>query len=89
MIIHQPSLHRFALKGKEDKAYIAYTLENNVCTVKHTEVDKSLGGQGIAAQLALTLYDWTQSQKYVLHSECEYMTAWLKRHSVPPGDDRK
>lgn len=89
MIIHQSSLHRFALKGNEDKAFMEYTLENNVCTVKHTEVDKSLAGQGIAAQLAQALYDWVVSQKYILHSECSYMSRWMKRHSVPDSNDRK
>jgi uncharacterized protein len=82
MIIHQPDQNRFVCQGLEDKALIEYRLEGNVCTVTHTFVDSSLRGQGMAGQLAGALYDWAKEQSYTIASECEYMTAWMKRKKL-------
>ncbi len=79
MVTHEKETHRFIIEKPEGTCYMEYTLQDMTCTVLHTVVPKALSGQGLAGQLAQACYDWAMANHYTLHSECSYMTAWLKR----------
>lgn len=84
MIIHEKENHRFVLPKPEGLCCLEYNLEGTLCTVIHTVVPDSLSGQGLAGQLAQAFYDWASSQGFSVHSDCSYMTGWMKRKGIEP-----
>ena len=50
-----------------------YRKEDNVLDLYHTEVDKSYGGRGIAADLVDCLVAFARENSYKIHPTCSYV----------------
>lgn len=87
MITHDSKNNRFVISDINKDAYIEYVISGDTLTVTHTFVDESLRGKGLAGKLASALFEWAQKNHYEIHSECAYMTAWLKRHNHLPSNE--
>lgn len=83
MVQHDEQNHVFTIENPEGTSRLEYTEDDQSVTVLHTVVPEQLSGRGLAGQLAAAAMAYTQQQGKAIHSECSYMTAWLKRHPVP------
>ena len=51
-----------------------------VVRLVHTEVDPSLGGQGIAGQLTKQVADWLREEGLKAELSCSYAVRWFSKH---------
>lgn len=82
MVNHDASNHKFTIDNPEGVSWLEYAEDDQSVTVLHTVVPSTLSGRGLAGQLAAAAWDYTQKQHKEIRSECSYMTAWLKHHSI-------
>lgn len=80
MVTHDKVKETFQISQKESISYLTYHISNHILTVYHTVVPQELRGRGLAAKLAEAVYAWAKEKNYTIHSECSYMSAWLKHH---------
>ena len=52
----------------------------DVVVVPHTEVDRSLRGQGVAGRLVAFVLDDVRSQGLTVDPQCWYVAEYLQRH---------
>jgi predicted GNAT family acetyltransferase len=62
------------------KAYIKYTLSDDVLIIESTKVDPSLRGQGIAAILVEYAVMFARKNNYNLKATCSYARKQLKNN---------
>lgn len=62
-----------ALDGDKVVGVCDYRKEDNVLDLYHTEVDKSYGGRGIAADLVDCLVAFARENSYKIHPTCSYV----------------
>ena len=62
-----------ALDGDKVVGIYDYRKEDNVLDLYHTEVDKSYGGRGIAADLVDCLVAFARENSYKIHPTCSYV----------------
>lgn len=64
----------FYMGDEEDKkAYIHYTLEDNLMIIDETVVDESLQNQGIAGQLLTHAVNYARKNNFKIKPECSYV----------------
>lgn len=79
-IIHLQEDNRFEVKIGEDTAYVEYTLHSESLDIEHTFVPKPMEGQGLAAALVKSAYDYALANHLKPLATCSYAVAWLERH---------
>lgn len=79
-IIHLQEDNRFEIRMNENTAYVEYTLHDGNLDIEHTFVPKQLEGQGMAASLVKTAYDYALASNLKPLATCSYAVAWLNRH---------
>ena len=79
-IQHDLKKNLFLTTINGDTAYVDYRIDNHELDIRHTIVPKPLEGQGIAAALVKTAYDYALSHQLTPVATCAYAVAWLKRH---------
>lgn len=57
--------------------------EPDTCTIKHTFVDDSLRGQGMAGELVKMAVGQIIRQGKNVSASCSYAKHWLEKHSAP------
>ncbi len=62
-----------ALDGEKVVGVCDYRKEDNVLELYHTEVDKSYGGRGIAADLVDELVAFARKNSYKIRPTCSYV----------------
>lgn len=79
IISHEESGHRGAFyieQGGKRVAEMTYSRANpTLVIIDHTEVDKSLGGQGIARKLLDTAVTWARATNTKVMATCPYASA--------------
>ncbi|MDY6084707.1 MAG: GNAT family N-acetyltransferase [Dialister sp.] len=80
MIFHDEKNHTFKLAAPEGEAYLEYSRNGNAVTALHTVVPDAMSGKGIAGELTEAFYQWVSDNRFILKSECSYVSAWLKRN---------
>lgn len=68
--------------GEENdpKAYISYTLEDDVMSINHTVVKKELAGQGIAGKLTDKAVEVAKENSYKIKPVCSYAVNYFNKH---------
>lgn len=79
-ITHLKEDNRFEIKINGETAYVEYTTHNDGLDIEHTFVPKSLEGQGLAAALVKSAYDYALANNLKPFATCSYAIAWLDRH---------
>ena len=75
MVAHQRSGHRGAFVWEEDGKRLAemtYTVAGSRVIIDHTQVDESLRGKGVGAQLVKAAVQWARTEKAQLMPLCPY-----------------
>ena len=64
----------------EPAGTIRYTLDGDVVTLVHTEVEPRYEGHGVAAELVKGALDDIRARGKKVRPVCEYVRAYLERH---------
>ena len=84
-IIHEPTAKRFVAVVKGQECVLDYQLSGNTMTITHTGVPVSLGGRGIASQLARFALDNAKKEGWKVVPACSYVAAWIEKHPEYQG----
>lgn len=70
------------LEDNEGKiiAYVEFPEVNGVADVRHTVVDASLRGQGIAGKLMMALIEKMEKENRKLELTCSYAIGWFNKN---------
>ncbi|MGB3850513.1 MAG: GNAT family N-acetyltransferase [Tunicatimonas sp.] len=79
-IVNNEARHRFEARVGEQLAVLEYTLATGLIVYNHTEVPKTLEGQGIAGQLAKTALEFAQANELKIMPLCPYVATYIRRH---------
>jgi len=78
-IEHAPAHKRFEWLEDGQLCVLDYELHDGVMIITHTGVPESVGGRGIAADLARTALDTAREQGWKVRPLCSYVAAWMRR----------
>lgn len=79
-ITHQPEQKIFKTDVDGRTAFVQYRLMNGSLDIIHTLVPRPLEGQGIAAALVKTAYEYASANGLAPKATCSYAVKWLERH---------
>jgi predicted GNAT family acetyltransferase len=71
---------RYELEVEGKTAFIEYILAQGKIYLTHTEVPKSLEGQGIGSKLVKLVLEDIQKSELKLMPLCPFVAAYIKRH---------
>ena len=80
MIHHDVNNKRFTYTQDGALALLEYRKTNTHYDLLHTEVPKSLGGQGIGGKLVAYALETAQAEKLRVHPYCEYVQHYVTKH---------
>ena len=69
----------FIEENDRELALMTYTWKPDVMVIEHTEVDDSLGGQGIGKKLVAAAVDYARAQHVRIYPVCPYAKKVLER----------
>ena len=84
-ITHEPAAQRFVALVEGQECVIDYRLSGTTMTITHTGVPASLGGRGIASELARFALDQAKAQGWKVVPACSYVSAWIEKHPEYQG----
>jgi uncharacterized protein len=76
----QVTIGRFELEQNGQVAYLEYSLAGNILQLIHTEVPEALRGQGLAAELAQSAFEWAREHGTKVDVVCPSVAAFLAKH---------
>ncbi|HET9031379.1 MAG TPA: GNAT family N-acetyltransferase [Dokdonella sp.] len=79
-IRHEASASRFVAMVEGEACVLEYQLVGSTMTITHTGVPASLGGRGIAGQLARFALDKAKTEGWKVVPACTYIAAWIEKH---------
>jgi predicted GNAT family acetyltransferase len=80
-VVDNAELRRYeARAGSEVVGQIAYTVDSEVVTLIHTEVDPAHEGKGIASRLVGGALDDIRSRGLRVRLVCSYARSYVERH---------
>ncbi|HLT99682.1 MAG TPA: GNAT family N-acetyltransferase [Burkholderiaceae bacterium] len=78
-IQHNQAHSRFEWTEDGQLCVLDYVLRDGVMAITHTGVPSSVGGRGIAADLARTALDTAREKGWKVRPLCSYVDAWMRR----------
>lgn len=79
-IRHEVTASRFVAMVEGEACVLDYQLAGSTMTITHTGVPASLGGRGIASQLAQFALDTAKAEGWKVVPACSYVAAWIEKH---------
>jgi predicted GNAT family acetyltransferase len=79
-IQHNTAERRFEWLEEGTLSVLDYELQNGVMTITHTGVPESVGGRGIAADLAQAALDTARAQGWSVRPVCSYVAGYIRKH---------
>src|SRR5436309_14146730 len=76
----QATSGRFEIEREGQVAYLEYTLAGKVLQLIHTEVPKTLRGQGLSSELAKSALEWAREHSVKVDVICPSVAAYLEQH---------
>ncbi|HLV29238.1 MAG TPA: GNAT family N-acetyltransferase [Burkholderiaceae bacterium] len=78
-IEHNTAAKRFQWHEDGQLCVLDYELHDGVMIITHTGVPESVGGRGIAADLARAALDTAAAQGWKVRPLCSYVAAYIRR----------
>jgi len=73
--------NRFELTVEDQTAFMDYIIsKQNIIYLTHTEVPKSLEGQGVGSALVGKVFEFIKEKDLKVAPLCPFVAAYLKRH---------
>ena len=79
---------RFELREAGGVARLRYRLDGDRLVLEHTEVPDELEGRGIGSALVKAAVERARADGLELLVECQFASAWLRRHAGDVADLR-
>ena len=80
MNIKHESNKFFVERESEELASLAYTPDNEVLTVVHTEVSTVLAGQGIGKKLVSEVVQYARDEGKTIDAQCSFARSVIEKH---------
>ena len=77
---HPAALQYEVTVDGEPAGTLRYTLDGDVVTLVHTEVDPRYEGHGVGAELVRGALDDLRARGKKVRPQCEFVLAYLERH---------
>jgi predicted GNAT family acetyltransferase len=71
---------QFEVLIEGELAVLQYRFHDKLLWLMHTEVPKSMEGQGVASVLAHTAFEWAKATNIKVKVVCPFVAVYLKRH---------
>lgn len=79
-VTHNPEASRFEAQVQGSLALCEYRRSGKLVAFTHTEVPRTLQGQGIAAALVQAALAWCRAEGLQAQPLCSYVDLYMKRH---------
>lgn len=79
-IQHNTSQQRFEWLEDGTLSVLDYELQNGVMAITHTGVPESVGGRGIAGDLAKAALETARANGWSVRPVCSYVASYMRRH---------
>jgi len=73
--------HRFEIEKAGAVAFATYRRANNIVTVVHTEVPKTLEGHGVGSALAKSILERLRANGEKVEAQCPFIAAYIRKHA--------
>ena len=80
-IEHRPAERRFQWVEDGQLCVLDYSLRDGVMAITHTGVPASVGGRGIAADLAKAAVETARREGWKVRPLCSYVATWMRRQN--------
>ena len=77
---HPAALQYEVTVDGEQAGFIRYTLDGDVVTLVHTDVDPKYEGHGVGAELVKGALEDLRARSKKVRPECPFVRAYLERH---------
>jgi uncharacterized protein len=78
--VHVLGARRFEATVDGHAGRLDYSVQGDVMTIVHTEVDPALEGRGVAGALVRAALDHARASGLKVRAACEYAASYLDRH---------
>ena len=78
--VRNPGAHRFEALVDGHEGRLDYSIDGDVMTIVHTEVDPALEGRGVAGALVRAALDHARASGLKVRARCEYAASYMERH---------
>ena len=78
--VHLPGAHRFEATLDGHVGRLDYSVNGDVLTIVHTEVDPALEGRGVAGALVRAALDHARASGLKVRPHCPYAASYMERH---------
>jgi predicted GNAT family acetyltransferase len=85
-VVDNPARARFELTRDGHTAELIYSVAGDRLVLRHTEVPKALGGQGIGGELVLAAVRRAEREGLTVVPSCPYARRWIEKHPDRVGD---
>ena len=80
MNIKHESNKFFVERESEELASLAYTPDNDVLTVVHTEVSSELSGQGVGKKLVSEVVQYARNEGKSIDAQCSFARSVIEKY---------
>lgn len=78
-IVNNTKENRFEVLIDEYMAYLSYEISENIFLVRGVFVPDELGGKGLGRKLSVEAYDYANSKRYKIVSNCWFFSKFLEK----------
>ena len=79
-VSHDPARGRFEINTDAGTGVLAYTRQNDVLEIMHTEVPDASEGRGYGAALAEAALEFARREGARVIPSCPFVASYIKRH---------
>ncbi|WP_089177078.1 GNAT family N-acetyltransferase [Bosea sp. AS-1] len=76
----EPQNNRFVMAVRGGEAFATYRRIDDYLVVSHTEVPRSLRGNGIGSQLAEAVFEHARNHGQRIVPACSFIADWARKH---------
>jgi hypothetical protein len=80
-VVNNTELHQFEIRFGDDVARLRYAIREHDLELIHTEVPRSLEGQGFAGELAKAALEYAARRRLRVIPTCPYVRSYLHKHA--------
>ena len=80
VVDNRDELRYEAWVGEQLAGYIRYTIEDDVVTMVHTDVEPAFEGEGVGSELVKGALDDARERGLTVRPLCPFVADWIRRH---------
>ena len=80
VVDNRDELRYEAWVGERLAGFIRYTLEDDVVTMLHTDVEPAFEGKGVGSELVKGALDDARERGLTVRPLCPFVADWIRRH---------